>query len=118
MHGKGGIDQIWLVYNQQLNREVALKELRPERSRNTDVWPRFLREAQITGQLQHPNIVFYTTKLVQVRTLRDAITMHDEQRKVGCAGTVSVVKTKPCRFITMPPRREWVRTSRSNGALC
>ena len=57
VHGKGGIGQVWLAYDKQLNREVALKELRPERSRNTDVWRRFLREAQITGQLQHPNIV-------------------------------------------------------------
>ena len=57
VHGKGGIGQVWLAYDKQLNREVALKELRPERSRNTDLWRRFLREAQITGQLQHPNIV-------------------------------------------------------------
>ena len=82
MHGKRGIGHVWLAYDQQLNGEVGLKELRPERSRNTDVWRRFLREAQITGQLQHPNIVpvydldrratdkqsFYTMKLVQGRT--------------------------------------------------
>ncbi len=104
VHGKGGIGQVWLAYDKQLNREVALKELRPERSRNSDVWRRFLREAQITGQLQHPNIVpvydldrrvkdqqpFYTMKLVQGRTMRDAIAVYHEQRGAGCAGMLEL----------------------------
>ena len=104
VHGKGGIGKVWMAYDKQLNREVALKELRPERSHNTDVWRRFLREAQITGQLQHPNIVpvydldrrakdqqpFYTMKLVQGRTLRDAIATYHEQRKAGRAGTLQL----------------------------
>ncbi len=111
VHGKGGIGQVWLAYDKQLNREVALKELRPDRSRGPDVWRRFLREAQITGQLQHPNIVpvydldrrvvpglttdrqekpFYTMKLVQGRTLRDAIATYHEQRRAGRARTLEL----------------------------
>ena len=41
----------------QLGRDVALKDLRPDRAGNAQLWERFLREAQITGQLEHPGIV-------------------------------------------------------------
>ena len=37
-------------------REVALKVLGPEAARSPDLRQRFLEEAQITGQLQHPAI--------------------------------------------------------------
>ena len=70
-----------------LGREVALKELRPEQANNPVVWSRFLEEAKITGQLEHPNIVpvhelvrtgegrkpFYTMRFVKGRTLSEAI---------------------------------------------
>ena len=35
----------------------ALKELRPEQAGNAVLRRRFLKEAQITGQLEHPGIV-------------------------------------------------------------
>src|SRR5262249_40856506 len=57
LHAKGGIGQVWLARDASLGREVALKELRPERAANPDVWARFLAEARITGQLEHPGIV-------------------------------------------------------------
>ncbi len=36
---------------------MALKEIRPDRAANPELWRRFLKEAQVTGQLEHPNIV-------------------------------------------------------------
>jgi hypothetical protein len=56
-HARGGLGQVWLARDEALGREVALKELRPERTTNPAVWARFLEEARITGQLEHPNIV-------------------------------------------------------------
>ena len=47
--GTGGYGSVWRAADKQLNRDVALTELRPERSRNTDVWRRFLREADRSG---------------------------------------------------------------------
>jgi serine/threonine-protein kinase len=41
----------------ELCREIALKELRPEQASSVLQQARFLREAQITGQLEHPGIV-------------------------------------------------------------
>src|SRR5262245_45339795 len=56
-HAAGGIGQVWLAHDADLSRDVALKELRTERAQDPAIAARFLREARITGQLQHPGIV-------------------------------------------------------------
>jgi serine/threonine protein kinase len=87
LHAQGGIGRVWLARDSSLGREVALKELRPERAQHPALWSRFLHEAMITGQLEHPGIVpvyelarrdrdqqpFYTMRFVKGRTLADAI---------------------------------------------
>jgi WD40 repeat protein/serine/threonine protein kinase len=102
VYGKGGLGQVWMAQDRTLNRRVALKELKPGRVKNVDspatrgILRRFLREAQITGQLQHPNIVpvydverrdgglpFYTMKLVEGQTFAKAIGEYHERRKAG-----------------------------------
>ena len=97
-HAEGASGRIYLARDANLNREVALKELRPEFSDSPAAVRRFLREAQITGQLEHPNIVpvyhlgwhpkqgepFYTMRLERGETLRDKI---DElHRRLGEQG--------------------------------
>src|SRR5262249_14249761 len=57
LHATGGIGRVWLARDDCLGRDVALKELRPERAAQPAVWARFLKEAQITSQLEHPGIV-------------------------------------------------------------
>src|SRR5262245_47200910 len=57
LHAQGGIGQVWLARDGDLGRQVALKELRPERAANPSIWSRFLEEARITGQLEHPGVV-------------------------------------------------------------
>src|SRR5438309_1971830 len=83
----GFIGQVWLARDGDLGRDVALKELRPEQSRNTVAWSRFVEEARITGQLEHPGIVpiyelstgaegqepFYTMRFIRGNTLHEAI---------------------------------------------
>jgi serine/threonine-protein kinase len=100
LHAKGGIGQVWLARDGQLSREVALKELRPERSGDASLRDRFLQEARITGQLEHPGIVpvyelahnadddqpFYTMRFVRGRTLTEAIRAHhasEEKTSLG-----------------------------------
>ncbi len=87
LHGQGGLGRVWFAQDQTLGRPVAIKELQPEQAAHPEAWRRFLKEAQITGQLEHPNIVpvydldrrpqdnqpFYTMRFIKGQTLRDAI---------------------------------------------
>lgn len=96
-HARGGMGRIMVALDTTVGREVALKELLPGRggsatgksksgSAPTDASmaavARFMREATVTAQLEHPNIVpvyeigtredgslYYTMKFVRGRTL-------------------------------------------------
>ena len=98
-YARGGMGRVLLVHDEFLDREVALKEMLPEIAgdrgasdedsslrKRTPMVSRFLREAKITGQLEHPSIVpvyelgeradgslYYTMKLVRGKTLSTAI---------------------------------------------
>src|SRR5436190_10826256 len=54
---RGGIGCIDVARDPVLGRRVAIKVLRPELEGNEPVALKFAEEAQITGQLEHPNIV-------------------------------------------------------------
>jgi WD40 repeat protein/tRNA A-37 threonylcarbamoyl transferase component Bud32 len=99
LHATGGIGRVWVAYDSDLGREVALKELRPERSQDRGFADRFLHEARITGQLEHPGIVpvyeltrrpedgqpYYTMRFIRGRTLTDAIRAYHDKRAAGRA---------------------------------
>jgi serine/threonine protein kinase/tetratricopeptide (TPR) repeat protein len=83
---KGGLGKIWKANDVRIQREVAYKELLPNALKNPNIVERFLEEAQITGQLEHPSIVpiydlgwqdngtpFYSMKLVRGSTYKEAI---------------------------------------------
>jgi serine/threonine protein kinase len=55
--GRGGMAVVYRARDLRLNRRVAIKVLPPELAFNADVRERFLREAQTSAQLAHPNIV-------------------------------------------------------------
>lgn len=95
--GRGGIGRVLIAFDEQMGREIALKELicphetppgviEPEDGASRSAALRFLREARVTGQLEHPGIVpvyeigrkpdgapYYTMRLVRGETLSDAI---------------------------------------------
>ncbi len=54
--GKGGMSRVYRVRDQTLGREVALKVLKPELAKEGSSHERFVDEAKITAQLDHPNI--------------------------------------------------------------
>jgi len=96
LHASGGMGSVWLARDTDIGRNVALKELRAEVAGGT-VPVRFLREARITGQLEHPGVVpvyeigsdpvtgqpFYTMRFVRGRTLSEAAQAFHEHRRAG-----------------------------------
>jgi len=55
--GTGGYGRVYRVRDLHLEREVALKVLHPNFTREPAVVERFRREAQLAARLNHPNIV-------------------------------------------------------------
>ncbi|MBI3865667.1 MAG: serine/threonine protein kinase, partial [Planctomycetia bacterium] len=85
-HARGGLGIVSVALDQDLNREVALKQLVTQRADDADCRGRFLLEAEITGRLEHPGIVpvyalgegpdgrpYYAMRFVQGDTLQEAI---------------------------------------------
>ncbi len=83
---RGGIGRIRRAFDRRMGRFVAIKELLPKHAPNPDTAARFVREALVTGRLEHPSIVpvheagrwpngapFYAMKLVSGRSLLDVI---------------------------------------------
>ncbi len=56
-HRKGGLGKVSIAEDMELSRHVALKEIQERFSDNAEVRARFIREAEITGRLEHPGIV-------------------------------------------------------------
>jgi len=55
--GQGGMARIYRAHDNQLDRFVAVKLLRPEYGRDPDFGSRFRHEAQAAASLNHPNVV-------------------------------------------------------------
>ena len=79
---QGRTSTIFEAYDTTLLRDVAIKVIRPESQANVEHVLRFIREAQITSQLQHPGILtvyelglneqsqlFYSTRFVEGESL-------------------------------------------------
>jgi len=93
--GQGGIGRVWLAFDENMRRYVAVKEI--SASKDPATLERFRREAEITGRLEHPGIVpvyelgtdaktgesFYAMRFLGKRTLHDAILEYHERRGEG-----------------------------------
>jgi len=56
-HAEGGLGKVFVARDQELNREVALKEIRFQYADDESARARFVMEAEVTGGLEHPSIV-------------------------------------------------------------
>jgi serine/threonine-protein kinase len=84
--GRGGMGAVVRGFDPLLNRPLAVKVLLDEHRNDPRLLERFIEEAQVTGQLQHPSVVpvhelgvlpdgrpFFTMKLVRGRTLAELL---------------------------------------------
>ena len=54
---KGGMGNIYYVYDKDIKRYTVLKTILPTYKDDLDIIKRFIYEARITGELEHPNII-------------------------------------------------------------
>ena len=84
--GEGGMGNVYDAYDKNLRRKVAIKSIIPDRAHDSVLRRYFTKEAQITGQLEHPNIIpvhematnpndelYYVMKRVDGETLADIL---------------------------------------------
>lgn len=55
--GEGGMGEVHLCRDRRVGRDVAMKVIRADQREREEVRARFLREARVQGQLEHPSIV-------------------------------------------------------------
>jgi serine/threonine protein kinase len=97
--GQGGMAEVWVAIDEQLDRRVAVKWLRPNLATDPVVAERFRREAIAVARLNHPNIVSVhdvfehdgrqavVMELVEGRSLRQLL---DNQKKLGPELTIHI----------------------------
>jgi WD40 repeat protein/serine/threonine protein kinase len=56
-HARGGLGEVFVARDEELGREVALKEIQGRHADDPTSRARFLLEAEVTGGLEHPGIV-------------------------------------------------------------
>ncbi len=85
-HAQGGLGQVSVALDEELGREVALKEMQEPHADDPASRSRFVREAEVTGRLEHPGIVpvyglgrhpdgrpFYAMRFIRGDSLKRAI---------------------------------------------
>ena len=98
-HAKGALGEVFVAHDEELHREVALKEIQDRHADNQDSRARFLLEAEITGGLEHPGIVpvyglgqyadgrpFYAMRFIRGDSLEDAIKRYHQSPGTAVPG--------------------------------
>jgi serine/threonine-protein kinase len=85
-HSRGGLGAVFVALDEELHREVALKQILDAHADDPTSRQRFLSEAEITGGLEHPGIVpvyglgtykdgrpYYAMRFIRGGSLKEAI---------------------------------------------
>jgi eukaryotic-like serine/threonine-protein kinase len=85
-HAQGGLGAVFVARDEELHREVALKQILNRHADDPESQARFLVEAEITGKLEHPGVIpvyglghdpsgrpFYAMRLVKGESLKEAV---------------------------------------------
>jgi eukaryotic-like serine/threonine-protein kinase len=113
-HARGGLGEVFVALDSELNREVALKQILDQHADDPSSRARFVLEAEITGGLEHPGIVpiyglgsygngrpYYAMRFIRGESLKDSIAaMHSDSREKNDAGRHSLTLHKLLRRFT------------------
>jgi serine/threonine protein kinase len=85
-HARGGLGAVFVALDEELHREVALKQILDSHANDPTSRHRFVNEAEITGGLEHPGVVpvyglgtyadgrpFYAMRFIRGDSLKEAI---------------------------------------------
>ncbi len=95
-HARGGLGEVYVALDSELQREVALKEIQEDHAGDLDNRARFLREAEITGKLEHPGVVpvyglgtypdgrpYYAMRFIRGEPMHEAIVRFHQADRPG-----------------------------------
>lgn len=95
-HAKGGLGEVFVARDEELKREVALKEIQQEYADDNERRARFLLEAEVTGGLEHPGIVpvyslgqyedgrpYYAMRFIKGESLKEAVDHFQKDKEIG-----------------------------------
>jgi tetratricopeptide (TPR) repeat protein/tRNA A-37 threonylcarbamoyl transferase component Bud32 len=113
-HDKGGIGEVFVALDQELSRQVALKEMQEHYAADAPSRGRFVREAEITGNLEHPGIVpvyglgqyadgrpFYAMRFIKGETLKEAIARYHRSDEREASAQEFERRTLLTRFVAV-----------------
>ena len=85
-HARGNLGEVFVAHDEELHRDVALKEIQAYHAHRPESRAQFVLEAEITGRLEHPGIVpvyglgyyddgrpYYAMRFIRGDTLKEAI---------------------------------------------
>jgi serine/threonine protein kinase/tetratricopeptide (TPR) repeat protein len=114
-HARGGLGDVFIAHDEDLSREVAFKRIGDHCADDRTSRARFLAEAVITGNLEHPGVVpvyalgwydgrpYYAMRLIRGESLQQALDrFHADGASAAAAGPRSLALRKLLgRFVTV-----------------
>src|SRR5881398_3124991 len=115
-HARGALGEVFVAGDEELHREVALKRMQPPGADDPEQRRRFLAEAEVTAQLEHPGIVpvyglvqdedgqpSYAMRFIEGESLREGIgRFHKAEQPARDAGERSLaLRQLLSRFLTV-----------------
>jgi formylglycine-generating enzyme required for sulfatase activity/tRNA A-37 threonylcarbamoyl transferase component Bud32 len=106
-HARGGLGEVFVALDEELDREVALKEIQARHADHAENRARFLTEARVTGVLEHPGIVpvyglghyadgrpYYAMRFIKGDSLQNAVAAFHAPDRQGVSASERLLELR------------------------